>query len=56
MVALAAVKRGSSKQADVEQRLVGAALPHHERDQRDRGQRTGGEHRARTSSPSTAPR
>ena len=56
IVLLAAVKRGFAEEADVEQRLGDAALPDHERDQRDRGERTGGEHRRRTSSPSRAPR
>ena len=41
------------EQADVEQRLLDAALPRHERDQRDRGERAGGEHGRRTSSPWT---
>ena len=43
-----AAGRGEARvleEADVEQRLLDAALPDHERDQRDRGERTGGEHR-----------
>ena len=40
-----------AEQADVEQRLRDAALPDHERGQRDRGERAGGRAPARTSSP-----
>ena len=56
IVALAAVKRGFAEEPQVEQRLRGAALLHDERRERDRGERAGGEHRRRRSSPSRAPR
>ena len=54
-----AAGRGEARvreQADVEQRLLDAALPHHERDQRDRGERTGGEHRGGRPALRRAPR
>ena len=53
IVLLAAVKRGFANRRTSSSGSVDAALPDHERDQRDRGERAGGERPGRTSSPST---